>query len=274
MSASFQIPRLQDRFQAEPGTGRAFAYAMGMHILLFLFLTVGLSWKSQTPAGIEAEIWDNVPVIKSSAPSSEPKVSADENADIALKKKKQNQPEPKKETVTAQKKQDPKELKKKKEEEERKEKRAQEEKAKAKQDKEKEVERKAQLAQDKARAEQMARLRAAAGKEGASGGRGGVVGDGVGGGGNAKPGYADKVRKKILPLIVFNPSMVVGNPAVDVGVELAPDGTIINRQIIKSSGDAGWDRAVLRALDDAKTLPKDDDGKVPKQIRLTFKPKD
>ena len=274
MSASFQIPRLQDRFQAEPGTGRAFAYAMGMHILLFLFLTVGLSWKSQTPAGIEAEIWDNVPVIKSSAPSSEPKVSADENADIALKKKKQNQPEPKKETVTAQKKQDPKELKKKKEEEERKEKRAQEEKAKAKQDKEKEVERKAQLAQDKARAEQMARLRAAAGKEGASGGRGGVVGDGVGGGGNAKPAYADKVRKKILPLIVFNPSMVVGNPAVDVGVELAPDGTIINRQIIKSSGDAGWDRAVLRALDDAKTLPKDDDGKVPKQIRLTFKPKD
>ena len=274
MSASFQIPRLQDRFQAEPGTGRAFAYAMGMHILLFLFLTVGLSWKSQTPAGIEAEIWYNVRVIKSSAPSSEPKVSADENADIALKKKKQNQPEPKKETVTAQKKQDPKELKKKKEEEERKEKRAQEEKAKAKQDKEKEAERKAQLAQDKARAEQMARLRAAAGKEGASGGRGGVVGDGVGGGGNAKPGYADKVRKKILPLIVFNPSMVVGNPAVDVGVELAPDGTIINRQIIKSSGDAGWDRAVLRALDDAKTLPKDDDGKVPKQIRLTFKPKD
>jgi colicin import membrane protein len=30
----------------------------------------------------------------------------------------------------------------------------------------------------------------------------------------------------------------------------------------------------LRAIDDAQTLPKDDDGKVPKQIRLTFKPKD
>jgi colicin import membrane protein len=30
----------------------------------------------------------------------------------------------------------------------------------------------------------------------------------------------------------------------------------------------------LRALDEAQSLPKDEDGKVPKQIRLTFKPKD
>jgi colicin import membrane protein len=77
-----------------------------------------------------------------------------------------------------------------------------------------------------------------------------------------------------LPLIVFNPSLVAGNPAVEVGVELAPDGTIVNRKVLKSSGDAAWDKAVLRAIDDAQTLPKDDDGKVPKQVRLTFKPKD
>ena len=101
-----------------------------------------------------------------------------------------------------------------------------------------------------------------------------MVGDGVGGGGNAKPGYADKVRRKVLPLIVFNPSMVAGNPAVEVGVQLAPDGTILSRKVLKASADAAWDRAVLRALDEAQSLPKDDDGKVPKQIRLTFKPKD
>ena len=78
----------------------------------------------------------------------------------------------------------------------------------------------------------------------------------------------------VVAVIVFNPSLVAGNPAVEVGVELAPDGTIMNRKVLKSSGDAAWDRAVLRAVDDAQTLPKDDDGKVPKQIRLTFKPKD
>ena len=248
---------------------------MGMHVLLIVFLTVGLSWKSQTPAGLEAEIWDNVPVIKSAPANVDPKIDADEKADIALKKKKETpkKPEPKKEEAKVAKKVDPKELQKQKAEEEKLAKQKQQaakDKAKAKA----EAERKEALAQDKARADQLARLRSAAGKEGAAGGRGGVVGDGVGGGGNAKPGYADKVRRKILPLIVFNPSLVAGNPAVEVGVELAPDGTIVSRKVLKSSGDAAWDRAVLRAIDDAQTLPKDDEGKVPKQIRLTFKPKD
>ena len=271
-AAAFPMNQLRNRIQAEPGTGKAFVWALGMHLLLFGFLTFGLSWKSQTPAGLEAEIWDNVPVIKSAPANIDPKIDADEKADIALKKKKEavKKPEPKEE-VKAAKKVDPKELQKQKAEQEKLAKQKQEQaKAKAKAD----AERKEALAQEKARSDQLARLRSAAGKEGAAGGRGGVVGDGVGGGGNAKPGYADKVRKKILPLIVFNPSLVAGNPAVEVGVELAPDGTIMNRKVLKSSGDAAWDRAVLRAVDDAQTLPKDDDGKVPKQIRLTFKPKD
>ena len=268
--------QLRNRIQAEPGTGKAFVWALGMHLLLFGFLTFGLSWKSQTPAGLEAEIWDEVPVIKSAPANLDPKIDIDEKADIALKKKKElvKKPEPKEE-VKAAKKVDPKELKKQKAEQEKLAKQKQEEaKAKAKAKAKAEAERKEALAQQKARSDQLARLRSAAGKEGAAGGRGGVVGDGVGGGGNAKPGYADKVRKKILPLIVFNPSLVAGNPAVEVGVELAPDGTIMNRKVLKSSGDAAWDRAVLRAIDDAETLPKDDNGKVPKQIRLTFKPKD
>lgn len=257
--------------------GKSFMLALGMHALLLLFLTIGLNWKSQTPAGIEAEIWDRVPPIHSAPKVDIPTdVAADKDADIALKKKKEQKPPPKEEPKQA-KKLDPKELKKQKAEEE---KLAKQKEAKAKEDKEKadkakaEAARKEALAQDKARNEQLARLRAAAGKEGAAGGRNGVVGDGVGSGGNAKPGYADKVRKKILPLIVFNPSLVAGNPLVEVGVELAPDGTIISRKVLKPSSDAAWDRAVLRALDEAQTLPKDDDGKVPKQIRLTFKPKD
>ena len=270
-SATFPTNDFRARFNADSGTGKAFAWALGMHLLLFFFLAFGLNWKSQTPAGLEAEIWDNVPVVKSAPVQAvEQKMEADDKADIAVKRKKELKPEPKKEEKPV-KKLDPKELKKQKAEEEKLAKQKQDaakEKAKA------EAERKEALAQDKARADQLARLRSAAGKEGAAGGRGGVVGDGVGGGGKAKPGYADKVRRKILPLIVFNPSLVAGNPAVEVGVELAPDGTIVNRKVLKSSGDAAWDKAVLRAIDDAQTLPKDDDGKVPKQVRLTFKPKD
>lgn len=86
--------------------------------------------------------------------------------------------------------------------------------------------------------------------------------------------YADRVRMKLLPLIIFKPSLDVGNPAVEVGVELASDGTILARKVLKSSGVKEWDRVVLKAIDDAQTLPKDEDGRVPKQIRLTFRPKD
>ena len=277
-SATFPTNDFRARFNADSGTGKAFAWALGMHLLLFFFLAFGLNWKSQTPAGLEAEIWDNVPVVKSAPVQAvEQKMEADDKADIAVKRKKELKPEPKKEEKPV-KKVDPKELKKQKAEEEKqaklKEAKLKEEKQKAQDKAKADAAKKEALAQDKSRADQLARLRSAAGKEGAAGGRGGVVGNGVGGGGNAKPGYADKVRRKILPLIVFNPSLVAGNPAVEVAVELAPDGSIINRNVLKSSGDLAWDRAVLRAIDDAKTLPKDDDGKVPKQMRLIFKPKD
>ena len=90
---------------------------------------------------------------------------------------------------------------------------------------------KANAAAEKARADQLARLRAAAGAEGGSGGQ---VGSNVGGGGNAPPAYADKVRRKIKPLIVFNPESITGNPAVVVLVDLAPDGAILKRSVVTS----------------------------------------
>jgi colicin import membrane protein len=131
---------------------------------------------------------------------------------------------------------------------------------------------KANAAAEKARADQLARLRAAAGAEGGSGGQ---VGSSVGGGGNAPPAYADKVRRKIKPLIVFNPESLTGNPAVIILVDLAPDGAILKRSVVTSSGIPNWDQAVLQALDRAETFPKDDNGIIPmRQMRLTFKPKD
>jgi len=134
------------------------------------------------------------------------------------------------------------------------------------------AETKANAAAEKVRADQLARLRAAAGAEGGSGG---TSGSGVGGGGNAPPGWTDKVVKKVKPLIVFNPESISGNPAAVVKVNLAPDGAILSTDLVSSSGNAGWDRAVLLALTRAESLPKDDNGKIPqREVKLTFKPKD
>lgn len=88
-------------------------------------------------------------------------------------------------------------------------------------------------------------------------------------------GYADRVRKKLLPLIIYNAEAAEGNPAFVVLLDLAPDGMILKKTIITPSTDPKWDQAVITALDRAESLPRDENGRIPmRQIRLTFKPKD
>lgn len=45
----------------ERGTGKAFALAALMHLLLGWFLYHGINWQNNTPAGAEAEIWTEIP---------------------------------------------------------------------------------------------------------------------------------------------------------------------------------------------------------------------
>jgi colicin import membrane protein len=241
-------------------TARAFSYSMVAHLLLIAMFTIGINWRTSAPGGVEVELWDSTPLVQRTE-TPPPAPMKEEAADIAVKKKPVEKEPPKKEVM----KEVPKPAKEKAKEPE-KPKKAEEAKALTP------AQIKANAAAEKARADQLARLRAAAGAEGGSGGQ---VGSSVGGGGNAPPAYADKVRRKIKPLIVFNPESLTGNPAVVVLVDLAPDGAILKRSVVTSSGIQSWDQAVLQALDRAETFPKDDNGIIPmRQMRLTFKPKD
>jgi colicin import membrane protein len=56
-------------------------------------------------------------------------------------------------------------------------------------------------------------------------------------------------------------------------VQMAPDGTITSRRLIKPSGIASWDQAVLRALDKTQVLPRDIDGRVHTPLLIEFRPK-
>jgi len=266
-ASTFQSPLTpfkRGRLTKEESTKRAFTFSLIAHLGLLAFLVIGISWNNSTPAGVEVELWDSTPQVDST-PEPELKTAVkEEAADIAVKKKKVEKEPPKKEVV----KETPKAVKPPppKEKEKEKPKKAEAPKAQAP------AETKANAAADKVRADQLARLRAAAGAEGGSGG---TVGSGVGGGGNAPPGWTDKVVKKVKPLIVFNPESISGNPAAVIQVSLAPDGAILSTSILSSSGNAGWDRAVLLALSRAESLPKDDNGKIPqREVKLTFKPKD
>jgi colicin import membrane protein len=81
------------------------------------------------------------------------------------------------------------------------------------------------------------------------------------------------VIAKIKPNIVFADD-ISGNPVATVEVRTSPDGTIIGRKLIKSSGVKAWDDAVLRAIDKTEILPRDLDGRVPPSFEINFRPKD
>jgi len=248
-------------------TKRAFSLSLAAHLGLLAFLMIGINWNNSTPAGVEVELWDASQQVETPVVPELKTEMKEEAADIAIQKKKLEKEPPKKEVIKeAPKPVTPTKPTPPKEKEKEKPKKVEVPKAATP------AETKANAAAEKVRADQMARLRAAAGAEGGSGG---TSGSGVGGGGNAPPGWTDKVIKKVKPLIVFNPESISGNPAAVVKVNLAPDGAILSTELLSSSGSAGWDRAVLLALTRAESLPKDDNGKIPqREVKLTFKPKD
>jgi colicin import membrane protein len=141
-------------------------------------------------------------------------------------------------------------------------KRQQEQAQKAKQDKE-----------DEARADAMRQenLQRMQGMAGASGGPN-ATGTALKSSGPSAS-YAGRLVGRIKPNITY-PGEVIGNPRAEVEVRVAPDGTIISRRIVQSSGNKAWDDAVLRAIDKTEILPKDTDGRVPPLIVLGFRPLD
>jgi colicin import membrane protein len=254
------------RLTKNESTKRAFSFSLAAHLGLVAFLVIGISWNNSTPSGVEVELWDASQQVETPVVPEIKTEMKEEAADIAIKKKKVEKEPPKKEVKETPKPVTPTKPTPPKEKEKEKPKKAEAPKAAAP------AETKANAAAEKVRADQLARLRAAAGAEGGSGG---TSGSGVGGGGNAPPGWTDKVVKKVKPLIVFNPESISGNPAAVVKVNLAPDGAILSTELVTSSGNGGWDRAVLLALTRAESLPKDDNGKIPqREVKLTFKPKD
>jgi len=255
-------PFKRGRLTKEESTKRAFSFSLIAHLGLLAFLVIGISWNNSTPSGVEVELWDSMPQVQSTPEPELKTVVKEEAADIAVKKKSVEKEPPKKEVV----KEAPKVAKPPPPKEKEQPKKVEAPKALSP------AEIKANAAAEKVRADQLARLRAAAGAEGGSGG---TVGSGVGGGGNAPPGWTDRVIKKVKPLIVFNAESVSGNPAAVIQVSLAPDGAILSTSLVSSSGNPSWDRAVLLALSRAESLPKDDNGKIPqREVKLTFKPKD
>ena len=223
-------------------------------------------------------------------PPAPPKVDAAaerEAADIALKKEKEKKLQEKKEAELEKKKKLEKDKleKEKLDKEKSKEKEKEKEKAKEVEKKKKEEALKKEVAAAKAkedakkaaaeekrtealRNENLKRMQGMAGASGDENSKGTAL---KASGPSAS--YAGRIRARIKPNITFTED-VAGNPKAEVEVRTSPDGTIISRKLLSSSGNKAWDEAVLKAIDKTATLPRDEDGRVPPVLEISFRPKD
>jgi colicin import membrane protein len=280
-----------------PGLVRAFALAIVAHALLLVVLTLGVQWKRDaTPVTVEAELWSALP-IQAAPPPPEPRtVPTPPNIAPVVKEPVTPIPTPAStapDPSIAIAKQKAKLLREKQVEQERlreavKVRQALEEKElreKALRDK---LARDKKLQQDQQKAltaktdadakkiaelrkQQIERMNRMADQAAGSGDANSTGKAKQSSGPSAS--YGGRIRARIKPNITYTETPS-GNPTAEVEVRTSPDGTIINRKLVKSSGIRSWDEAVLNAIDKTEVLPRDIDGRVPPSLTLVFSPKD
>ncbi|MBL8318285.1 MAG: cell envelope integrity protein TolA [Burkholderiaceae bacterium] len=275
------MPRRPDRM------GRGAALAVLAHTLLIVALAFGVSWRSQEPAGVSAELWAATPQVAAPAaveptpkpapkpeppPPPPPKAAepppkpAPNEAQIAIEKEKAER---------ARQEAERKELERK--EQERKERerlerleREKAEKLAAQKEREKELKRQKEEEQQlaKLREENLKRVLGEAGGTGAPSSTGTAAREA-----GPSASYAGRIKARIKPNIIVTDD-IPGNPTATVDVRVGPDGTIISHRLLKSSGVGAWDEAVLRAIDKTGQLPRDVDGRVPPAMVIEFRPRE
>ena len=293
-----------------PGTGRSLGLALLVHLLLMVALTAGIQWNQDNSLSVEAELWAAVPMavapklVEAEPPppppppppapkemvKPPPEPTSNVDADIALAKRKKQLEEDKKKQETLEAERLKKEILKKEEEKKAKlkEKEQKEIKDKALKEKElkekekKEKERKEKELKDKEakpspadtkkleamRQENMKRIAGMAGATGDENATGTAQRSA-----GPSDSYGGRIRGRIKPNITFTEDIASNAPA-EVEVRCAPDGTIVGKKLIKSSGNAAWDNAVLKAIDKTEILPRDIDGRIHSPLVISFRPKD
>ena len=303
------LPMSRDAMQPRPrdGLGIGAVLALLVHLLLIATLAFGVNWRAHEPEGVAAELWSAVPQIAAPravspppAPAPAPPVVVEKrpapveraapkappvaDAQIATEKARREEARREADEREAQRQQQQREAQK----DEAQRQKAQREKERAENARREEAKRE-QLAQEaeerkkkelveKTRKEEAtlvaqreAYLKRIQGQAGATGDEGSTGSAARSSGPSAS--YAGRIKARIKPNIVFADS-VSGNPIATVEVRCAPDGTIVSRKLLESSGSAAWDESVLRAIDKTAVLPRDTDGRVPPVMQIDFKPRD
>jgi colicin import membrane protein len=256
------------RPQRPMGLGRGAMLASLVHGGLLVALALGVSWRASEPTGATAELWAAVPEFAAPAPVAvppappapppqpvakpEPDPAALREAEIAVEKARVEREREREARAEGERKRQQAELE------------AQRKKLAEKAEKV-EAERIEKLL-EKQRQDNLKRMAGQAGATGAPTATGTAARDA-----GPSASYAGRIVARVKPNIVLTES-VPPTLRAEVEVRAAPDGTIVGRRLVKSSGNKDWDDAVLRALERTEILPRDTDGRVPSPMVLIFTP--
>ncbi len=269
--------------------GRGLLLALGAHALLIWALAVGVNWRSSPDDRVaEAELWALVPqaaaprtaepppppapAVERQAPA--PKAddrAAEVEAELAAQREKRRKDELRRQADEEAERQEARRKQlaaERREAEKREAEKRDAERKKLSEQKKTEREAKAEEARrEQQRQENLRRLQGLAGASSTSGSPGAVGSAARSAGPSA--GYAGRIMARIKPNITFTETLTQ-RQVTEVLVRCAPDGLIISRRIVKSSGNPAWDEAVLKAIDKTERLPRDTDGRVPAEIAMVF----
>lgn len=244
----------------EPALGRAAMLAAAMHVALIALMFVGVKWQSYDPDTVTVELWEPQPEPQAVEPPKPappppppPKVEAKpepkvEKPDITLRDKAKPKPKPKAEPKPKPDLEFERQIR---------EQAAMEQRAMQEQQKLLEDQRRAAEAARKERELQALLARKAADARA-----------------NAQNEWVRKIQAKIRPNIYLPPDLK-GNPQAVYLVTLLPTGEVLSVRKRRSSGHAGYDTAVERAIEKSSPLPKPDDPAVfSRELELKFRPLD
>jgi colicin import membrane protein len=252
------------------------AMAALVHVGLLIALSVSVDWRSKTPDVVSAELWASVPQTAAPKPVPAPEPTpapAPVQAAQAAQAKPELAPTPppdiniERTKIEAAKKKAAAEL-----EAEQQRELAEKLKDKKKADAEKKKqqdEQAKQLEADKLAKQREENLKRIMGQAD-TGARTGTAAQ------DAAPSasYVGKLAKRIRDDNLVYTGNAPDNATVEITIRSAPGGTLLGREVVKRSGYPDWDEAVLRAIDKAGALPRDNDGRVPREITIAFRRRD
>jgi len=236
--------------QPEPRGTQAFLLALAVHVAFFAFLVFAVSWRTDPPQGMVAELWTSLPAT----PQPSPPAPAPETKPEPPKPAPPPPPEPKAEPKPEPKIEPKPDIALKEKQEQEKKKRAEEERKKQEAEKRRLDQQKAAEA-DRIRREQakqqeeltrLAREQESLNRQ--------LQAQQAAGQARLVDDYRGRIVAKIKRFIVMPPD-VPGNPEAQFEVVLLPSGEVLSAKLRKSSGHPAYDQAVERAILKAQPLP-------------------